>query len=140
MVACAGESSSKPLRELSAEAHKDTRCLGLVGGLGPAATVYYYRGLLAAHEEAGQKARLLVAHADLDSVRRFMENDDRRGLANYLEGFISRLAAGGAEMTAIVAITPHSCASELTAISPLPLVDIVSAVATEIQTRGLKRV
>ena len=140
MVACAGEISSKPLRELSAERHKEPRCLGLVGGLGPGATVYYYRGLLAAHEEAGQTARLLVAHADLDSVRRFMENDDRRGLANYLEGFISRLAAGGAEMTAIVAITPHSCASELTAISPLPLVDIVSVVATEIQTRGLKRV
>jgi len=140
MVACAGEISSKPLRELSAERHKEPRCLGLVGGLGPGATVYYYRGLLAAHEEAGQTARLLVAHADLDSVRRFMENDDRRGLAHYLEGFVSSLAAGGAEMTAIVAVTPHSCASELTAISSLPLIDIVSEVAAVIHTRGLKRV
>ena len=25
------------------------RCLGLVGGLGPGATVHYYRGLIAAH-------------------------------------------------------------------------------------------
>jgi len=125
---------------LSAERRKEPRCLGLIGGLGPGATVYYYRGLLAAHEAAGQTARLLVAHADLDSVRRFAENDDRRGLAKYLEGFVSSLAAGGAEMTALVAVTPHSCASELTAISPLPLVDIVSEVATEIQTRGLQRV
>jgi aspartate/glutamate racemase len=27
---------------------KEGRCLGLVGGLGPGATVYYYNGLLAA--------------------------------------------------------------------------------------------
>src|SRR5215469_13403371 len=119
---------------------KEARCLGLVGGLGPGATVYYYRGLLAAHEAAGRTARLLIAHADLDCVRRFMENNDRAGLAHYLAGFVSSLAAGGAEMTAIVAITPHICASELTAISPLPLIDIVSEVTAAIRSRGLKRV
>ena len=43
-------------------------------------------------------------------------------------------------MTAIVAITPHICAAELTAISPLPLIDIVSEVAAAIRTRGLKRI
>jgi aspartate racemase len=116
------------------------RCLGLIGGLGPGATVYYYRGLLAAHEDAGRVARLLIAHADLNRVRAFMENDDRAGLARYLGGFISSLAGGGAEMTAIVAITPHICAAELTAISQLPLIDIVSEVAAAIRARGLKRV
>jgi aspartate racemase len=117
-----------------------SRCLGLIGGLGPGATVYYYRGLLAAHQSAGRTARLLIAHADIDCVRRFMEKDDRAGLARYLAGFVSSLAAGGAEMTAIVAITPHICVSELKAISPLPLIDIVSEVAAAIRTRGLKRI
>jgi len=119
---------------------KEGRCLGLVGGLGPSATVYYYRGLLAAHEVAGRAARLLIAHADVNRVRGFVENNDRAGLARYLASFISSLAAGGAEMTAIVAITPHICAAELTAISPLPLIDIVSEVAAAIRTLGLKRV
>ena len=119
---------------------KEGRCLGLVGGLGPSATVYYYRGLLAAHEAAGRAARLLIAHADVNRVRGFVENNDRAGLARYLASFISSLAAGGAEMTAIVAITPHICAAELTAISPLPLIDIVSEVAAAIRTLGLKRV
>ena len=112
----------------------------MIGGLGAGATVYYYRGLLSAHEAAGRAARLLIAHADVNRVRGFVENNDRAGLARYLAGFISSLAAGGAEMTAIVAITPHICAAELTAISPLPLIDIVSEVAAEIRTRGLKRV
>src|SRR5262249_56496845 len=55
-------------------------------------------------------------------------------------GWFSRLASGGAQMTAIVAITPHICAAELTAISPLPLIDMVSEVAAAIQARDLKRV
>jgi aspartate racemase len=118
---------------------REGRCLGLIGGLGPGATVYYYRGLLAAHAAAGKAARLLIAHADVNHVRAFVENDDRAGLARYLASFISSLSAGGAEMGAIVAITPHICA-ELTAISPLPLIDIVSEVAAEIQARHLRRV
>jgi aspartate racemase len=119
---------------------KDGRCLGLIGGLGPGATVYYYRGLLAAHEAVGRTARLLIAHADVNRVRAFVENGDRDGLARYLASFISSLAAGGAEMTAIVAVTPHICANELTAISPLPLIDMVSETAAEIRARGLKRI
>jgi len=119
---------------------KKGRCLGLVGGLGPGATVYYYRGLLAAHEAATRTARLLIAHADVDRVRAFAEKDDRAGLAHYLAGFIASLAAGGAEITAIVAITPHICTAELTAISPLPLIDVVSEVAAAVRALGLKRV
>ena len=116
------------------------RCLGLVGGLGPGATVYYYRGLLAAHAAAGKAARLLIAHADVNQVRAFVEKNDRSGLAGYLASFIASLSAGGAEMSAIVAITPHICAAELVAISPLPLIDIVSEAAAEMQARGLRRV
>jgi aspartate racemase len=119
---------------------KEGRCLGLIGGLGPGATVYYYRGLLAAHEAAGRAARLLIAHADVNQVRAFVENDNRDGLARYLASFVSSLAASGAEMTAIVAVTPHICATELTAIAPLPLIDMVSEVAAAIRARGLKRV
>ena len=46
----------------------------------------------------------------------------------------------GTPTPAIVAITPHICVAELAAISPLPLIDIVSEVAAAIQTLGLKRV
>ena len=122
------------------EAGRAGRCLGLIGGLGPCATVYYYRGLLAAHQAAGKAARLLIAHADVNQARAFVEKDDRAGLARYLASFISSLSAGGAEMSAIVAITPHICAAELTAICPLPLIDIVSEVAAEIQAWRLRRV
>ena len=116
------------------------RCLGLIGGLGPGATVHYYRGLIAAHEAAGRVPRMLIAHADVDRARTLAEGKRLDELARYLGGLIAGTAAGGAEMAAIVAITPHICAAELTALSPLPLIDIVSEVAEAVRARGLGRV
>jgi len=53
--------------------NKQGRVLGLVGGLGPGATVYYYNGLLAAHKAQGRVARMLIAHADVDHGRPLAE-------------------------------------------------------------------
>jgi aspartate racemase len=119
---------------------KEGRCLGLIGGLGSGATVYYYRGLLAEHEAAGRVPRMLIAHADVNRVMTAAGAKDFAGLADYLAGLIGDVKAGGAEMTAIVALTPHICVPQLTPISPLPLIDMVSEVATEISARGLQRV
>jgi aspartate racemase len=119
---------------------KEGRCLGLIGGLGPGATVHYYRELLAAHEAQARVPRMLIAHADVNRVMAAAGAKDFVGLADYLAGLIGNMKAGGAEMTAIVALTPHICVPQLTPISPLPLIDMVSEVAAEIRARGLQRV
>jgi aspartate racemase len=116
------------------------RCLGLVGGLGPNATVYYYNGLIAAHKAQGRVARMLIAHADVDHGRPLAEAGKLDELARYLNGFIDATAAGGAEMAAIVAVTPHICTAQLLPLLKIPLVDMVSVVADEIRARGLKRI
>ena len=116
------------------------RCLGLVGGLGPNATVYYYNGLIAAHKAQGRVARMLIAHADVDHGRPLAEANKLDELARYLNGFIEQTAAGGAEMAAIVAITPHICTAQLLPLLRIQLIDMVSVVADEIRARGLKRV
>jgi aspartate racemase len=119
---------------------KEGRCLGLIGGLGPGATVHDYRALIAAHAAQGRVARMLIAHADVDRARALAQSKSLDELARYLAGLIESTAAGGAEMAAIVAVTPHICAAELAALSPLPLIDMVSEVADAIRVRGLKRV
>src|SRR5437763_8242682 len=116
------------------------RCLGLVGGLGPNATVYYYNGLIAAHKAQGRVARMIIAHADVDHGRPLAEAGKLDELARYLNSFIDATAAGGAEMAAIVAITPHICTTQLAPLLRIPLVDMVATVADEIRARGLKRV
>jgi aspartate/glutamate racemase len=78
------------------------RHLGLIGGLGPLATIHYYRELVNAH--AGE---MLVIHADMQHALAYVTRADRAGLAEYFAGLIERLAGGGAEVAAISAITPH---------------------------------
>ena len=119
---------------------KEGRLLGLIGGLGPGATVHYYRGLIAAHAAQGRVARMLVAHADVDRARPLAEANALDELARYLNGFIDSTAAGGAEMAAIVAITPHICTAQLLPLVRIPLIDMVSVVRDAIHARGLKRV
>lgn len=116
------------------------RCLGLVGGLGPGATVHYYRELIAAHERHGRSLRILIAHAEIDRVYAAVNAKDFDGLARYFAGMIADMAAGGAEFTAIVAATAHICARELTALSRLPLINMLTEVRRALDAQGLKRV
>lgn len=119
---------------------KEGRCLGLIGGLGPLATIHYYRELVAAHEKQGRTLRLLMAHADIAQVYVYVNGKNLDGLARYLAGLAANMAAGGAELTAIVAATPHICAPQLVALSPIPLIDMLAEVAKAIHARGLRRV
>lgn len=116
------------------------RCLGLIGGLGPGATIHYYRELIAAHERRGRVPRLLIAHADVNQIYASVAAKDFKGLARYLADLIASMASGGAELSAIVAATPHICAAQLVAISPLPLIDMLAEVVSAVRARGLNRV
>jgi aspartate racemase len=111
------------------------RNLGLIGGLGPGATIHYYRELVKA-----QAGEMLMIHADLDRVLSDVQRGDRAGLAEYFARQIDRLARGGAEVAAISSITPHFCIRELEKISPLPLVNIITEIGNEIRSRGFHRV
>jgi aspartate racemase len=111
------------------------RNLGLIGGLGPGATIHYYRELVKA-----QAGEMLIVHADMDRVLGDVQRGDRVGLAEYFARLIDRLARGGAEVAAISSITPHFCIRELEKISAIPLVNIIEETAKEIRSQGYRRV
>jgi aspartate racemase len=127
-------------RDRMSDTAKPGRCLGLIGGLGPGATIHYYRELIAGHERRGRVPCLLIAHADIHRVYAAVTAKDFDGLARYLGGLTESMAAGGAEFTAIVAATPHICASQFEAISALPLINMLTEVRAAVNARGLKRV
>ena len=116
------------------------RCLGLIGGLGVGATIYYYQELVKAHLELGQVANLLILHADVNRVLQYAAAGETSGMAEYFLHLISRLSAAGAEIIAIPAATPHLCAPELMERSPIPLVSLVDEIVREVDDRRLKRV
>jgi len=111
------------------------RRLGWVGGLGPGATAHYCRELV--KRQAGEA---VMIHADMAHGLKLVQAGDRQGLADYFARLIDRLAAAGAEVAAISAVTPHFCIRELEKITPLPLVNIIAEVSREIARRGYRRV
>jgi aspartate racemase len=116
------------------------RCIGLIGGLGVGAAVFYYQDLAKTHAERGRVLNLVMVHADMNRVLGATQAGDKAGLAEYLAGLISRLANAGAEFAAIPAITPHICIAELLPLSRLPIVNPVEELQREIDARKLHRV
>ena len=116
------------------------RCLGLVGGLGVGATIHYYRKLAEAHEEHGRPLDIVIVHAETSRIFEYVLAADPRGMAEYLNSFLRRLKAAGAEVGVVPAVTPLYCWSELTATSPLPLISMVDTVAAELAAQAAQRV
>ena len=42
--------------------------IGLIGGIGPAATEFYYRNLVKVHKNAGKMMELTIMHADTETL------------------------------------------------------------------------
>lgn len=116
------------------------RCFGLIGGLGVGAAVHYYRELAKAHEARGVAMRLVMVHADMGRVFRHVQAGEVNQLARYLADLMAQLQAASAEFAAVPAVMPHICIGELAGISPLPLVNLLEVVNTEVQRRQLRRV
>jgi aspartate racemase len=115
-------------------------CVGIIGGLGVDATIHYYEKITAACKARGVVPDLVVVHADVERGQSFVRAGDLDGLAAYLAGFIERMARAGAEVAVVPAVTPHICIKQLTPLLPIPLINIVDTLASELRTRGTKRV
>jgi len=117
-----------------------SRCLGLIGGLGVGATVHYYRHLAQGCERLGLTLDIVITNAYTPRVFEFVQEGDRAGLAEYLNAFIRRMHAAGAEIAAIPAVTPHYGIEELAATSPVPLISIFDPLRGELARRTIRRV
>jgi aspartate racemase len=116
------------------------KAIGLVGGLGPGSTIHYYDHLTRAFSARGESPGLFITHADRAFVQGRVEAQALDELAHYFAEHIGRLERAGAAFAAITAIAPHICASELKALSPLPLLDLIDCVRAELAARRLHRV
>jgi aspartate racemase len=116
------------------------RCIGLIGGLGVGAAVYYYQELAKAHAARGLALNLVMVHAHMDRVRDAVAAGDKQGLASYLAELVLRLQAAGADFAVVPAVAPHIAIAELMELSPLPIVNLIAEIRHEIEQRGMPRV
>ena len=125
---------------MSGASQATSRTFGLVAGLGVGAGVFYYKALVDAHLARGLTPRLLMVHADVRHVTTQTAARNTQALAEYLAGLLKQLALGGAEIASIPAFAPQICAEELAAITPLPLISVLDAIAAEVERRRFRRV
>jgi aspartate racemase len=114
--------------------------IGLIGGIGPAATDYYYRGLIERHSGSGTPLELTLVHADVRELAQNLANHDARQQADIFVRLIRRLAAAGAGAAAVTSMAGHFCIGELKAMSPLPILDAIPEVDAAIRDRNLKTI
>jgi len=110
--------------------------LGLIGGLGTAAGIFYYERLAELHSPL----RLTLAHADLPTMMGFLEAQDWASMSDYLVGLIEALADGGATCAAISAVTPHVVYDRIAPRVGIPLISVLDVLPKAIAEAGLKRV
>ena len=111
--------------------------IGLIGGIGPAATEYYYRGLVRAHAEADRVLELTIVHAQIRDLVRTATDGDPDAQAIVFAELVGRLQAAGADIAAVSSLSGHFCIDELTALSPLPLINLIDALDAEVARRRL---
>jgi aspartate racemase len=111
--------------------------IGLIGGIGPAATVVYYQRLTRAMADRGRPLELTLVQADIHTLIANNLADRRIEQAEIYAGLIRRLQAAGAECAAITSLGGHFCFDETVARSSLPLVSAVTPLDAHFASRGI---
>ena len=114
--------------------------IGLIGGIGPAATEFYYRGLIDRHAHSNTALELTIVHADVREMARNLANRDARKQAGIFAPLVARLAAAGAHVAAVTSMGGHFCIRELEPMSPLPLLNALPEVDAAIARGKFKTV
>ena len=115
--------------------------IGLIGGIGVAATVVYYQRLTAEVARRGGAMDLTIAHTpDINVLIRNNLADRRAEQAAEYAPLIDRLKAAGCDCAAITSLGGHFCFAETAALSSLPLVSAVAPLDDFFVREGIGRI
>ena len=114
--------------------------LGLIGGIGPAATVVYYQRLTELMRQKNKRLELTIVQADVYDLIKNNLADQRDAQATIYADLITRLKAAGADCAAITSLGGHFCFAETAKISTLPLISAVTPLDDYFAAQGLNRV
>ncbi|SMC48875.1 aspartate/glutamate racemase family protein [Sporomusa malonica] len=117
--------------------------VGLVGGIGPASTLDYYKGIIDGYRvrTAGDNyPQMIIDSLNLAEMYSCVSNKQWDEFTNRLVTSIKNLAAGGAEFAVMAANTAHIVFGEVNSQSPLPLISIVDETCKYAQSKNCKSV
>ncbi|MGE5406134.1 MAG: aspartate/glutamate racemase family protein [Methanosarcina sp.] len=116
--------------------------IGIIGGLGPEATVDYYNLLIDAFKNGSgdlNYPEIIIYSVNMSEFLNLMKEKRYDEATDKLVEKTKSLQRAGADFAAITANTPHMLFDSLQGKSALPLISIVEATCEECIRRGLKR-
>ncbi len=117
-----------------------TKHIGLIGGIGPAATVVYYRALVRLFAAAKTPLALTIDHADSGVLVSNLNANRAEAQATIFAHHAAALKAAGCDIVAVTSIGGHFCRREFDAVSPLPTVDVAPAIGAYLVANGISRI
>lgn len=114
--------------------------VGLIVGIGPAATDFYYRSLIARMAAVPADLELTMVHADTPTLLANQAAGNSVGQVAIYDHLTRRLKAAGARSVAVTSIAGHFCIDGFKTVSVLPVIDLLSVVRTSVLERGYTRV
>jgi aspartate racemase len=114
--------------------------IGLIGGIGPAATDFYYRRLISTFASKKAALELTIVHADTPTLLSNLSSNDADAQVAIYTRLTNRLVAAGAKCVVVTSIAGHFCIDAFRAVSALPVVDMISEVSRAVEKRGLKQI
>jgi aspartate racemase len=114
--------------------------IGLIGGIGPGATDFYYRRLIWTFAKKNAMLELTIVHADTSTLLSNLARNDAVAQTAIYNRLTNRLVSAAAECVGVTSIAGHFCIDDFKAVSPLLVVDMIAEVTRAIEARGLKRI
>ncbi len=120
------------------------KTIGIVGGLGPEATMDYYKEMISLVNSRSSDGNLTYPEIIIYSVNMarfigYLDAKDYPAAVSYISGCISKLEYAGADFAAISANTPHLLFNEIQQRVQIPLISIVETCLNRAKQMGLKQ-
>lgn len=116
--------------------------VGIVGGIGPASTLDYYREIINGYRRVTQSDEypdIVIDSINMTLMLNLLDAEDWDGLINMLRNSIKNLKLAGATFAVIASNTPHLVFDRLNEKSDLPLISIVDETCKEALKRGYNK-
>lgn len=122
---------------------REKKVLGILGGLGPMSSVYFYEMLTshtAAEVDQDHLNILLSSRADIPDRTDFITGRSASNPLPAMRSEVGKLARAGAELIAIPCNTAHYFYEGVAESSPVPILNIINETASFCASLGLSRV
>lgn len=120
------------------------KTIGILGGLGPEATVDYYKEIIKSFNKINNKnslnyPQMVIYSVTMSKFIGLLQENNFTEASDYLVESINNLKKAGAHFAVLSANTPHLFFNEIQARVDLPLISIVETCAQQASNLGLKR-